>query len=147
MTTGIPRDAREVYLNDKGEPIAWCPRDSLGATDFMRGEFYAAQDRDRMTQLFKRAEQKTAETSEQQCVVCIDVDDPAWTELVNKLMPGFNWDEIRARGEKPVARGVVPLEPIAHVVDQCYPAAGEAPLDRVNLFVFAAGGVWRRDYA
>ena len=147
MTTGIPRDAREIYTNEKGEPIAWCPKDGMGATDFMRSEFYNMQDRDRMTQLFERATQKTAEAGEQQCVVCIDVDDPAWTQLVDMLMPGFDWDEIRARGERPVARGVVPIGPIAQVVDQFYPAAGEVPLNRVSLFVFAAGGVWRRDHA
>lgn len=35
----------------------------------------------------------------------IDVDDPSWTEIVDQLMPGHDWQSYRDRGEKPVARG------------------------------------------
>ena len=41
MTTNmIPKDAREVYTNEKGKPIAYCPRDGIGITDLQRIEFY-----------------------------------------------------------------------------------------------------------
>lgn len=141
-TGDIPRDAREVYCNDKGEPVAWCPKESIGITDVQRVEFYSMQDQVRMTQLERRAQEKTAEVGEQQLVVCIDVDDPTWTFLVDMLMPGASWDEFRARGERPVARGVVPAAPLADIVSKTYPAAGDVPTDRVSVLVFAAGGVW-----
>lgn len=39
-------------------------------------------------------------------IVVINVDDKAGEILAEALMPGFNWDEIRAKGETPVARGL-----------------------------------------
>jgi hypothetical protein len=44
-------------------------------------------------------------------IVCIDVDDPSWTGLVDALMPEADWQQFRDRGEKPVARGSV-LAPV-----------------------------------
>lgn len=143
----IPKDAREVYCNEAGEPIAYCPKESVGATDFLRAEFWALQDVKRMLQLQDRAKAKTEQTGEQQLVVCIDVDDPTWIDLVDMLMPGANWDEIRERGERPVARGVVPAAPMAEVVAKGYPAAGVVPTDRTCVLVFAAGGVWIKERA
>lgn len=138
--SGIPKDAREFYCNKKGEPIAWCPVDSLGITDIEREQFYRL-NKDRLMQLAVRARQRTSEMGEEQCVVCIDVDDPRWTPLVDMLMPGHDWDSYRARGEKPVARGVVPCEPIESVVEDMYPAAGKFHTNGItNVVVFAAGG-------
>jgi hypothetical protein len=37
-------------------------------------------------------------------VVCIQVDS-RWRALVDTLMPGYDWDEIRATGVDPLARG------------------------------------------
>lgn len=137
----IPRDAREVYRNERGEPVAYCPKDGLGVTDLLRGEFWHVQDHARMRQLAVRAKEKTAQTGKQHLVVCIDVDDPTWTDLVDMLMPGHDWNVYRNRGERPVARGVVPAAPMAEVVASAYPAAGDVPLDRTCTLVFAAGGV------
>ena len=41
-------------------------------------------------------------------VVCVDVDDPYWKDLVDVLMPGHDWDAIRRSGERPIARGFQP---------------------------------------
>ena len=137
--TGIPKDAREVYCNEAGEPIAFCPKESLGITDIERAQF-AELNRDRLTQLAARAREKTKE-GEAQCVVCVDVDDPTWTPLVEMLMPGHDWDVYRNRGEKPVARGVVPQDLIEAVVQETYPAAGEFHKSRItNVVILAAGG-------
>ncbi len=44
---------------------------------------------------------------EQFIMVCIDVNDPTWGDLVDALMPGSEhlWDSMRASGMIPVARG------------------------------------------
>lgn len=56
-------------------------------------------------------------------------------------MPDHDWDVYRRRGEKPVARGVVPLAPIKATVDEVYPASSDAfSPSLVNVVVFAAGG-------
>ncbi len=135
MSTEIPKDAREVYCNDKGEPIAYCPVDGLGATDLARATFYQEQDHDRLQSMRRRA----LELGER-VVICIDVDDPAWRPLVDALMPDADWQSIRDRGERPIARGVVPLAMIADLVADTYPAAGKVETVG-SIVVFAAGGV------
>lgn len=139
--TGIPKDAREVYCDKKGEPIAWCPKDSIGLVDIRRAEFFN-QNEERLRQMAVRAREKTIEEGSEQVVVCIDVDDPTWTLLVDMLMPGHDWDSYRARGETPVARGVVPREPIEMTVKEFYPACEDFNNveGTVNMVVFAAGG-------
>jgi hypothetical protein len=136
----IPKDAREVYCNEKGEPIAFCPKDSIGITDFERAEFYS-MNKERLSQLADRAEAKIKETGVEYGVICIDVDDPAWTPLVDILMPGHDWDSYRSRGEHPVARGVVPRGLLEDTVKKIYPAAGDLVDGKVNICVFAAGGI------
>jgi len=105
-----PKDAREVYVNESGEPIAYCPRDSLGITDIERRTFFELVKADgSVTRLADRCREKGADAF---VVIVIDVDDPAWTWLVDELMPGHDWDAYRRAGARPVARGVVPREPV-----------------------------------
>jgi hypothetical protein len=131
----IPKDAREVYCNEQGEPIAFCPKDSLGLTDIERARFYDL-NKTRMKELLARANEK----GEGWVAICIDVDDPTWTFVVDALMPGHNWDEYRQRGEKPVARGVVPRGVVVSTVEKMYPAALPVP-EEAFIAVFAAGGI------
>lgn len=42
-------------------------------------------------------------------VVCIEVDDPTWTPLVQHLMPDYDWEAIRKTGQEPIARGIVTM--------------------------------------
>ena len=139
----IPKDAREFYCNEEGEPIAFCPKESLGITDIERAQFFEINKK-RLGEMAVRAREKAKEEGTEQCVVCIDVDDPTWAPLVEMLMPGHgpHWQAFRDRGEKPVARGVVPLAPIEGIVNEMYPAAGEFHKNNgiINIVVFAAGG-------
>lgn len=77
-------------------------------------------------------------------IVCIDVDDPNWTELVDFLMPGADWQQFRDRGEKPVARGSA-LGPVREYLANCVPGIaagmfGDLPDGIVRAVVMAAGG-------
>lgn len=76
--------------------------------------------------------------------VCIDVDDLSWTEVVDALMPGHNWQEYRDRGEKPVARGTVIAgitEYLSAVVPTIAPAlTGHLPTGVVRAIVMGDGG-------
>lgn len=82
-------------------------------------------------------------------IVVIDADDVYGHELVEALMPGRDWSAVRARGERPIARGLAELEGIASAVAQhpaidaqqavknlCTIPAGQAP-----VCVVAGGGV------
>lgn len=66
-------------------------------------------NKERLEQLAFRATRKGLKL-DQFLVVCIDVYDSTWTELVNLLMPNADWQQIRDRGEKPIARGTVRAE-------------------------------------
>lgn len=78
-------------------------------------------------------------------VICIDVDDPAWTELVDQLMPGFNWQQIRDKGQKPIARGIVEaqstIEYIGETVPDIQNAVSAINIDgKVISIAMTAGG-------
>ena len=83
-------------------------------------------------------------TNDEFVAVCIDVDDPDWTEVVDLLMPNHNWQEIRDRGEKPVARGTamsVISEYLGEVVPDIKPALiGHLHTGVVRAIVMADGG-------
>lgn len=138
----IPKDAREVYLNEEGEPIAYCPKEGLGITDIKRVEFYKLNE-ERLQQLAKRAVVKQIEEGGRFAVVCINVDDPAFVPLVDALMPDneATWQAYRDNGQLPIARGVVPHALLADLTKEFYPAAGEPHGDCVNIFVCDAGGI------
>lgn len=76
--------------------------------------------------------------------VAIHVDDPAWTDLAEHLMPGTDWQAFRDRGEKPVARGTTTggvMEYIAKVCpDICEAIMAGPPEGYLFAFVMDGGG-------
>ena len=56
-------------------------------------------------------------TAEQAVIVILNVDDVHGGPLANALMPEYNWQEIRNRGEIPFARGLAMREGIQEVLD------------------------------
>jgi hypothetical protein len=59
-------------------------------------------------------------------ITVINVDTPLGGPLAEALMPGFDWQAIRDRGEVPFARGLAGREGIQEALDELYPSAGEA---------------------
>ena len=49
-------------------------------------------------------------------IVVLNVDDLHGGPLAENLMPGYNWQEIRDRGEKPFARGLAVRDGIEEVL-------------------------------
>lgn len=54
-------------------------------------------------------------------IVVANVDDTAGGILADALMPGFNWDEIRQRGEIPFARGLAARDGVIEFVKKVDP--------------------------
>lgn len=54
-------------------------------------------------------------------IVVANVDDTAGGILADALMPGFSWDEIRARGEIPFARGLAARDGVLEFVKKVDP--------------------------
>lgn len=78
-------------------------------------------------------------------VVCIDVDDPAWTDLAEALMPEEDWQQYRDRGMVPTARGIVMAEPLQGYLSEVVPPLRDGLLDgppdgHVLTVVMAKGG-------
>jgi hypothetical protein len=108
-----------------------------------RNQFFQPQ-RERLEHMAFRSTKKGLARNEF-ITVAIDVDDPNWSEVVETLMPGQDWQTIRDRGEKPVARGTVLAEGIidylCHVCPDIAPAlTGELPQGVVRAVVMADGG-------
>ena len=82
--------------------------------------------------------------ADQFAVICIDVDDPTWTDEADILMPGHDWQQYRDRGEKPVARGSV-LKDFCNYIGKVVPAIADVLLknvseDCVQVIVLGGGG-------
>ena len=78
-------------------------------------------------------------------IVCIDVDDLSWKGVVDHLIPNHDWQQIRDRGEIPIAQGTVSsdfCDFIAEIVPDIEEALSEPiPEGQVYAFVMGAGGV------
>lgn len=61
---------------------------------------------------FKRRLVERGMTTDDAVIVLVNVDDVHGGPLADALMPGFNWQEIRDRGEVPFARGLANREGI-----------------------------------
>lgn len=66
---------------------------------------------DRVAHYKNRLEERGM-TADQAVIVLLNVDDIHGGPLANILMPGYNWQEIRDRGEVPFARGLAMREGI-----------------------------------
>lgn len=76
-----------------------------------RSALYALQ-----AEHLQELQQRAAAKAEPSAVICIDLDDPEWTWLVDALMPGVEWQQYRDRGELPIARGIVPRELLSETI-------------------------------
>jgi hypothetical protein len=57
------------------------------------------------------------ETPDQVVIVLLNVDDENGRLLSEVLMPGYNWQEIRDKGEVPFARGLAVRECMQEALD------------------------------
>lgn len=106
-------------------------------------QFFFDENKDRLAQLAYRATKLGVRLADF-LVVCIEVDDPAWTGLVDHFMPNYDWQSIRNRGEKPIARGTVSndlTELLANVLPSIKSSlTGPLPAGRARAVVLADGG-------
>lgn len=64
-------------------------------------------------------------TADDVVIVLLNMDDPNGAQLGEALMPGYNWQEIRDRGEIPFARGLAGRDGIQNVLNEVDPEAAE----------------------
>jgi hypothetical protein len=66
---------------------------------------------------FKRRIIERGMTLQEVCIVIINVDNSAGGPIANLLMPGTDWDAIRAQGQIPFARGLAMREGMQNALD------------------------------
>ncbi len=74
---------------------------------------------------FKRRVGERGDDPADVVIVVLDMDDQFGGEIVAALMPAFDPQPIRDRGEKPVARGLAGREGIQEAIDLYDPSAGD----------------------
>ncbi len=79
-------------------------------------------------------------------IVVLEVDDPVGGALADALMPGHDWQAIRARGEMPVACGLAEKRGVAEAVRRVWGEDSSAkllgvPAKSVAVCVIADRGV------
>jgi hypothetical protein len=84
-------------------------------------------------------------TTEEFIVLCVDVDDPTWGELINDALPKFDWQKFRDRGERPMARGTVEATTFRKYLKSILPDVGicldnKPSPDKFHVCVLAMGG-------
>ncbi len=72
-------------------------------------------NQDRVEHFAKRITE-TGRTAADVVIVILNVDDPHGGPIADRLMPGFNWQEIRDRGEQPFARGLAGRQGIQEIL-------------------------------
>lgn len=66
---------------------------------------------------FKRRVTERGLTAADVVIVLLHVDDVHGGPIADHLMPGYNWQEIRDRGEIPIARGLADRKGIQKVIE------------------------------
>lgn len=82
------------------------------------------QHKDRIDHFAKRIVEKGL-TPKDALIVIISADDPTWKPVLDELMPGYDWHEIRARGESPYGRGLAERSGIQVFLDAVDKVAGK----------------------
>jgi hypothetical protein len=82
------------------------------------------ENHDRIVHFARRIAERGL-TFDEVVITVLNVDDPHGGPVAEMLMPGHPWDEYRARGEVPFARGLAAREGIQSVVDEIDSEAGE----------------------
>jgi hypothetical protein len=75
--------------------------------------------------------------------ICIDRDDPAWSDLADLLLPNHDWQQYRGRGEHPLALGIALKESVGEYLQKVVPAIApsfDMKIEGVLAVVLADGG-------
>lgn len=102
-------------------------------------------NRERLEHLAFRAITVKGLKPEEFVATCIEVDDPAWTDLANYLVPNGNWQQYRDIGQMPVARGTSMAEGFLEILSEEVPSIApalnqELPPGFVRTIVCGSGG-------
>lgn len=112
---GVPDDMPYVTTDKDGQvvlhdstalgmiaAVKWANR---GAAMHNCGLVYQ-ENADRVDHFRKRLAERGASPADW-CMMIADVDDPNGSILADLTMPGYDWGQYRAIGQKPIARGLV----------------------------------------
>jgi len=102
-----------------------------------------SQTMPRLQHLAWRALTVLGKKNDEVVIICVQVDS-TWRDLVDDLMPGHDWDAIRATGAEPIAQGIV-LWSLCEFIAQEFPDIAKAVLEvpppgKMKVIVLNDGG-------
>lgn len=120
---------RAMYQQSRASSLANCR------------ELYALQ-KDRVAHFANRVD-CLGHTADEVVIVLISVDDLNGRPLVDDLMPGHDWDEIRKTGAMPIARGIAERGGIEDALSffdtEAHAALKAVPSDKLPVVVIDCG--------
>ena len=130
---------------ERNEPrTLWVSDDVLGTDAADACHAFLADSIPRLAHFAQRAIARGGPT-ERLAIVVLEIDDSLGSALADRLMPGYDWQAIRDRGETPVGRGLVMREGIEDVVEAYDPklarAVREVPAGQLPVVIVAGGTI------
>ena len=89
-----------------------------------------AQGIRQLQHLAYRAKSIHGQKNDEVVVVCIKMDS-GWRPIVDALMPGYNWQEIRNLGQEPIARGTAYFS-VCQAIAKRLPGIANVLLEKPN---------------
>lgn len=140
---GIPEDMAYVTTDESGQVVLHDPaaEGMIAAVNMVNREaawrncgalFEANSDR---VEHFRGRLMERGMNLAEWCMIVADVDDTNGGVIADLTMPGHDWDQYRARDEKPVARGSVNREWLREVIAVFDPMAAERMMRTENFIV------------
>jgi hypothetical protein len=99
---------------------------------------------DRLQHIAWRALNVLGKKNDEIVIVCIQVDDEPWRDIVDLLMPNEDWQQYRDMGMDPIARGSA-MWPLCEVMAERLPPIADVimekpPEGKVKLIALAKKG-------
>lgn len=106
--------------------------------------FIVSDCMERLQHMAWRALNVLGKQNDEIVIVCIQVDDDRWRDIVDLLMPNEDWQMYRDMGKDPIARGSA-MWPLCEVVAERLPPIADVimekpPEGKVKLIALAEGG-------
>lgn len=100
----------------------------ISSVEAKRRHSMVVQSLDRLQHFAYRAKSVHNQSADEMIVICIKVDSK-WRWIVDKLMPGQNWQKIRDLGQEPVALGTADIS-LCKVVAEILPGFANVLLEK-----------------
>lgn len=138
------RQPREAPMSTPSPRTLWVSDDALGTPGAEACRRFLRYGEARLSHFARRAIER-GDPPELVAIAVLEVDDALGRAVADLLMPGFDWQAIRDRGEVPVGYGLAGREGLQNLVDAYDPRLGvavrEVPAGCLPVVIVAGGTI------